>query len=652
MHDIGTPPGEARDDRLVLTPQSDNDMLSVDRYVLARAIMGADMSEVLGPEKAKQISALVVKTLNKDIMEVYSPERVAAMCKDFGLRQGASLDLTNGFDFDTYADRKRAWEILEEDKPLLVIGSPPCTYFSMLYELNKHIHGGNADWMRRYDENLKKAKRHVAFCAKIYKHQIDNNRYFLHEHPWLAKSWSLDCIKEIEAMRGVVRIRLDMCQFGMTSHWDKKDGPIGPVLKPTGMLTNSWCLQLELAKRCPRDHEHVHLVGGRAAAAQEYPRELCESICRGLAAQKKADLSTRFTTLPMNAERVVSLSMLCCEATGGPLSNLFAKDWDTFAHRDQRWIAHDSVGSNGTADSLIGNGVEETNKSVAEVIDSSLLRKGDPGKSSWPSFLRVPIGDFSTHWGDGMHDGDGHGLRSGARDLEGEVLLKGELAALMIEGGIEYASDDVSGAHLQPELVHEARKVEMKFFEDMTVYERVDRSEMLRRGGKIIKTRWIDVNQGDASCPNYRSRLVGKEYKTHVDDSLYASTPPLEALRPIMSRAATTDDHHRELMINDVRRAYFYAKATRELYVELPAEDREYAKGDKVGRLRLCLYGTRDAALNWQDTLSEHLLTLGYKRGVGFPSVFVHEQRDLWTLVHGDDYPLASSSKQTRTMPN
>ena len=96
----------------------------------------------------------------------------------------------------------------------------------------------------------------------------------------------------------------------------------------------------------------------------------------------------------MNDERVLSLSMLCCEATGGPLSNLFAKDCDTFARRDQRWIAHDSVGSNGTADSLIGNGVEATNKSVAEGIDSSLLRKGDPGKSSWPSFLKYRLATF------------------------------------------------------------------------------------------------------------------------------------------------------------------------------------------------------------------------------------------------------------------
>ena len=77
----------------------------------------------------------------------------------------------------------------------------------------------------------------------------------------------------------------------MQSHADSRSGPLGPVLKPTGMLTNSPHLRKELSRRCRGNHAHVHLVGGRAAAAQEYPLELCEAICRGLAAQKKADLS-------------------------------------------------------------------------------------------------------------------------------------------------------------------------------------------------------------------------------------------------------------------------------------------------------------------------------------------------------------------------
>ena len=92
-----------------------------------------------------------------------------------------------------------------------------------------------------------------------------------------------------------------------------------------------------------------------------------------------------------------------------------------------------------------------------------------------------------------------------------------------------------------------------------------------------------------------------------------------------------------EIMINDVSRAYFYAKCTRCLCVELPAEDPE-AHPDFLGRLRLCLYGTRDAAFNWQQTLADHLVSCGFVRGVGRPSVLHHVEKKIWTLVHGDDY--------------
>ena len=88
-------------------------------------------------------------------------------------------------------------------------------------------------------------------------------------------------------------------------------------------------------------------------------------------------------------------------------------------------------------------------------------------------------------------------------------------------------------------------------------------------------------------------------------------------------------------MVNDVRRAYFYAKAIRDIYIELPAEDSDNGNGDFVGKFNLCLCGARDAALNWQDTLSDHLVENGFTRGISFPSAFRHEARDIWTLDHG-----------------
>ena len=95
--------------------------------------------------------------------------------------------------------------------------------------------------------------------------------------------------------------------------------------------------------------------------------------------------------------------------------------------------------------------------------------------------------------------------------------------------------------------------------------------------GKTVSTRWVDTNKGDSLKPNYRSRLVGRVLNVERDDSLYASTPPLESLRIILSNAATWTKGQREtrknVTIHDVRHAYFYPKVSRDIYAELPAED-------------------------------------------------------------------------------
>ena len=45
-----------------------------------------------------------------------------------------------------------------------------------------------------------------------------------------------------------------------------------------------------------------------------------------------------------------------------------------------------------------------------------------------------------------------------------------------------------------------------------------------------------------------------------------------------------------------------------------------------------------DTAKSWQQTLTEHLIEIGFKRGRGHIRVFHHPERNIRTLVHGDDY--------------
>ena len=146
---------------------------------------------------------------------------------------------------------------------------------------------------------------------------------------------------------------------------------------------------------------HVHLMGGRAAAAQEYPQELCRAVCKGLAAQKRYDLSTRFSTTPMSSLASVEFSRVCCQAAA-----------------DERESCDDNV--------------------------SSLCTKIAGDQSVWLAPIIKPVGVYPGHWNDGVHDCDGHGIKDRADDDKGDVLLNGELSALYVREGLAQAIDDVS----------------------------------------------------------------------------------------------------------------------------------------------------------------------------------------------------------------
>ena len=78
------------------------------------------------------------------------------------------------------------------------------------------------------------------------------------------------------------------------------------------------------------------------------------------------------------------------------------------------------------------------------------------------------------------------------------------------------AWDDISAAPLDPEMVKAARRLEIKYAEQKPVWVKIPRSTAKKNGWKIVKSRWIDINKGDDQNPNYRSRMVGKEFNDSV----------------------------------------------------------------------------------------------------------------------------------------
>ena len=110
-----------------------------------------------------------------------------------------------------------------------------------------------------------------------------------------------------------------------------------------------------------------------------------------------------------------------------------------------------------------------------------------------------------------------------------------------------------------------ARKLE--YVEKKPVWQRIQRSLAKELGWEIVKSRWININKDDDVNPNFRSRAVGNEFNNSGIEGLCAAAPPLEALRLILSWAATSDvarqgyamgsKEDKSMLIAEVSRAFF-----------------------------------------------------------------------------------------------
>ena len=195
-------------------------------------------------------------------------------------------------------------------------------------------------------------------------------------------------------------------------------------------------------------HVHQELTGGRASKEAGYPDELCRAICRGIANEKRYDLSGKVCT--------GSLDSLSLKSLLEPGTFQFPAHWIDSMHAPEgsahEFLATDTV-------------VEEE-----------------------------ALGAFRV----------GHN--------DGADLLRAEMSNLVAKySGYVECRDDVSGAPLDAKRLRAARAVEMQFVEKMNVWaESLPKLITKARGGTIIQGRWVDTNTGDSACPGDRALSFAK----------------------------------------------------------------------------------------------------------------------------------------------
>ena len=62
----------------------------------------------------------------------------------------------------------------------------------------------------------------------------------------------------------------------------------------------------------------------------------------------------------------------------------------------------------------------------------------------------------------------------------------------------------------------------------------------------------------------------------------------------------------------------------------------------------MSLYGTRDAAVNFQEEVGRYMRQIGFKQGSYNPCTYYHVKKGLKTMVHGDDFVTSGSREEAR----
>ena len=167
------------------------------------------------------------------------------MAVRMGLVGGKSMDLETGYDFSKREDRKRAISSIRREEPWLVIGSLPCAAFSIIQNLNAHVH--NDGWTVAFEKKKKKkqAIEHMEFCVLIYMLRGGKGRDFVHEHPAAAASWDLECMNRLTDLDDVIKVKADQCASGV---WEWN-----PVAAFSKGFHNDPCMRLKVLLSNPSE---------------------------------------------------------------------------------------------------------------------------------------------------------------------------------------------------------------------------------------------------------------------------------------------------------------------------------------------------------------------------------------------------------------
>lgn len=157
---------------------------------------------------------------------------------------------------------------------------------------------------------------------------------------------------------------------------------------------------------------------------------------------------------------------------------------------------------------------------------------------------------------------------------------------------------------------------------------------MLPEGKRAISFRWVFFYKlrPDGHVERYKARLVAKSFtqKHGVDFfEVWAPTGRLATYRALLAHAAF---YGLEVKLLDFKTAFLNGPLEDEIYCTQPPGFEDGT--GRVWRLNRALYGLKQAANAWNKAFADTMLSIGYRRSVVDPAVFVRKAPNGTCIVH------------------
>ncbi|KAE9016351.1 Retrovirus-related Pol polyprotein from transposon TNT 1-94 [Phytophthora fragariae] len=190
-----------------------------------------------------------------------------------------------------------------------------------------------------------------------------------------------------------------------------------------------------------------------------------------------------------------------------------------------------------------------------------------------------------------------------------------------------------------------AMESEMKSLEDHRTWTLVD----MPSNKKPIGCKWVFRIKRDPNgdIVKFKARLVAKGFTMRPGIDYTETFAPVARKESVNTATAIAAEEDMEAENVDVDTAFLYGDVEEEIYMDQPDGFVDQDNPTKKCLLGQALYGTKQAARQWNNKLNQHLVAQGFRRSDADPCVYVRRSSSEYSIavVYVDNLMLFSKSK-------